>query len=1328
MDAQRRTLTLKRLLSMMLTLALIVTMVPLPFSSVAEAAGGAQYFIFPNEQYAPNSARVTNNERVTLEGTLNGVNGKDISYSVYQITMSGGQEVVVNSREQQTANIVINGSSLKIFNLQLYPGLNRVTFKGFQGNSEVYDSIYIEYRNGPTMYDMSVALDGYKYELKENETTVVFSDASKGKPTANISITGKAPNADKVQVTVNGRSWSFTVSSSNDWNFFASPITVNKGKNLVTIKAFNGTQSVETTREVAFYNDSVTFYDVHMLDNTGNKVDLSGYPTVSAGTNTTVYGKVIVPIPPNTTPTMPPSVGYKIDGVAGTISAPKIEKIDTKFMIMSFEIPNPAIPLDKRVNIELQSTNMATTPPMLETSTNFGVLLKDGTKPYILEGKYLPSYSSSMSSSEVLSLTGVKLDGAEIFSLPTALEFYVVNDPGGNEVTISKITDAFGKDVTSGFGLGARIASDTVVQNVNGVPTNLTRLVYKLEKLPTTGKLNIEFSMNGERYAATLTLLYGPFVKYEKAYDGIKIYTDTTLSPDVRLTQVMNTTLGNLEGQMFNIANENEIVYGGTGKTVFFYVNNTQVQIEEVAGKGKFNFVISDPAEQKKAFEALFSGDNKIKFVYRSKKEYYEKTITVTLIPTNLPEIPAKNTDGIFPYSVIYPEPKVNDPAFDKKGGIYYTKEAYMHVYGTFDFVDLGHSVGEATTKLSGMNADDTAKGYKLRIQSPVLKDDIVWSLQNNVTVIGNNQAPVEISGPSGAVTGIMVMYNQDSQTFSFHLKDVQLPIDGSPIVYNMTVFNSGEGGPRATYRLEVVPINVPFTILKPNIQKRILNQNFVEVIIHSPGADQVTINKVKAQKFKYDEGYDGQHVYDNAYKAFVTNLKPNRDTKIEIVITRGKDSYKSDITVKYVPTSIPGAQFMETMKNGHKVFDGQLSLTLTKGTNLIRRDYNVPTEFKTQVYTGNQFLFAIANPTDGVVDRRDFEYIPPNYDMEMQLSEIIFSRSFSNRFIKSSPVFWIDPGLADDIQTKNLYDPISVGSDPYQLPGAPVQMFYKRDPSRELVPSKVGKLTLAYDKNLSNDGGRMVTVFRFDPELQQWENIGGVVDEKKHTVTVPFDRFGYYTVGKLAYSYGDVVQHPYARDFIETVFAKGVMNAYEQESYFGTDLYVSRGEFARMIVRALAIPLNYQGQRHFDDANLPDDQMNQISASALWDFRYIETAAREGIVRGISPRQFGVDLNISRQDASVMIAKALNLKLDTDRAKVRKELLKYFQDVDKIDYYAQPSVLAIAKKGFISGLPIDSTDPKKGYVFQPEANMLRGDAALIMARVMISMKKLPKM
>jgi hypothetical protein len=193
----------------------------------------------------------------------------------------------------------------------------------------------------------------------------------------------------------------------------------------------------------------------------------------------------------------------------------------------------------------------------------------------------------------------------------------------------------------------------------------------------------------------------------------------------------------------------------------------------------------------------------------------------------------------------------------------------------------------------------------------------------------------------------------------------------------------------------------------------------------------------------------------------------------------------------------------------------------------------------------------------------------------------------------------------------------------------------------------------------------------------------------------------------------------------MEAIFSKGVMNAIDPTGLFGGDRYVTRGEFTRMIVRALELDLNYSGDLHF--SYYPETMTNANNATALYDYRYIETAARAGIVNGKRPGFFDEDVELNRQEAATILARALQLKLETDSKKAKTQLDKAFKDSGSFDFYSVPPVLAIQKKGFIQGKAVNPNDPKEGFVFEPKARLLRSDAAIIMARVMNDMKKLPK-
>ncbi|MFX3634460.1 MAG: S-layer homology domain-containing protein [Candidatus Pristimantibacillus sp.] len=1353
---------MKKLISIFLTLALLVTLLP-NWSPTTEAA--VSPFSFNNEQYNPLAPRVVTTQHVDLSGTLNGVNGTSISYDVAQITYDSVKgETILNSNLNQTGNInVDDGRTIQVQGIMLFPGLNRITFKGIQGNGVVSDSIYIDYRNSPMLSNLQANVRGTVIDIKDSGTTVLYSQASAGKAYEDISLTGIAPNADKIDVIINGQSYTYSISDNLEWKFMAAPLRVKQGKNTLTIRVYNNNQSVETTRELAFYNGDVTFYDLDVYNGATKLGSLETSQEFSApvGAALTVKGKIIVPRKKNADGTYSPDLPadwanaflkYTLNNVTNDIAEPAAGNVvieDEKLIMINFEAALGTVTasdIGVLQKLSFQGENYTKTPVTSDISTIYTYKLLDSSLPYIYDVKYLPGFTASTTQAQIAGLTGTEIEGATILALPLGIEVLVANATATDTVTVSKVTNSAG--VSSANFEATEASKQMITRTINGVPTNLLRVVLNVSKLPAAGTQTLDFTVarGGNTVSKTISLLYGPYVKYDSMFDGMQIPFDTTMQGD-RAAHFI-TLFNSMKGKLINIPNVDDIIYGSN---VFIYVNNVEIPLKQGANKSEFmiddrtwanvddsNKHLNTNNDGIISYSELMygslniSGENKITFSFKSASNSYESTIKVTIIPTNLPQVPVPGTDGVYPYSVGRDTPLASDPAFKLQGTVFVTNEAIMNVYGTFDFIDLGErALNEADdslrikiqNKLDGLGPDKA--NYKIKISTPD-DTDIVWTLNDKFSIEGTG---LILNGGSGD-NRINVVYNPSGQYFYFILKDQELSVDGSSSVYNITVFNSGDAGPRATYRLEVNPTSIPYTVLAPIIEKRVMNQNFIQVIITSPGAENVTINKQKARKMTYlnysdlmPNGIDPTEI--DAYTVTIKELKANKDTKIDLLITSGENEVKDSFTVKYVPENIPGAQIMDTMSSSHKLFDGQLNLTFPKGSNLIRTDYNVPEKFKNQVYSENDLLFAIANPFDGVIDYHEFETTRANYALDMFMGKNYFAQ-FTDRFIKVSSVFWIDGGLADDIITGDTYDPIRAGFDPYPVSyekGLEQSAYFLRNPSRELMPSKGGTLTLGYDKNVTQSAGTTITVFRYDMYDKVWENIGGVVDEKKHTVKVPFRDFGYYVVAKLGTSFNDIIDHSYAREAMEAIYAKGVMNAIDPTGVFGADSRITRGEFVRMLVRATEIPLNYTGELHFLDA----PAVTNISKDALYDYRYIETAARAGFIKGTRPKFFEPGNTITRQDAAVMMAKALSYKLETSPDKVRKTLDKTFKDAALFDYYAMPSVLAIQKKGFIQGSLIDANDPKKGAVFNPKANLLRGDAAIIIAKVMIDQKKLPK-
>jgi hypothetical protein len=205
--------------------------------------------------------------------------------------------------------------------------------------------------------------------------------------------------------------------------------------------------------------------------------------------------------------------------------------------------------------------------------------------------------------------------------------------------------------------------------------------------------------------------------------------------------------------------------------------------------------------------------------------------------------------------------------------------------------------------------------------------------------------------------------------------------------------------------------------------------------------------------------------------------------------------------------------------------------------------------------------------------------------------------------------------------------------------------------------------------------------------------------------------------------SFDDVNSHPWARNDLDTLYSKGIMLNKSDNAFVPNDP-ISRGEFATMLVKIFDIPLQYDNNATFRDV----PRINPLG-SRLYDYKYIETAARTGVIRGATLDMFFPDSALTRQDAAVMIARAANLKLTNDDNKTLLALEKLFTDADDIDIYARAAVEAISKSGLIEGKEnaVVSGQKKATVRFDPTETFLRSEAAAVAIRVLKQQKKIPK-
>ena len=115
------------------------------------------------------------------------------------------------------------------------------------------------------------------------------------------------------------------------------------------------------------------------------------------------------------------------------------------------------------------------------------------------------------------------------------------------------------------------------------------------------------------------------------------------------------------------------------------------------------------------------------------------------------------------------------------------------------------------------------------------------------------------------------------------------------------------------------------------------------------------------------------------------------------------------------------------------------------------------------------------------------------------------------------------------------------------------------------------------------------------------------------------------------------------------------------------------------------------------------DSEFSDVAEDS-WYYTYVSCAYKKGIVQGIANDLFGSGISISRQDAAVMICRALGIETETVNETV-------FPDFDNISGYAQNAVCTLYESGVING-------DDNGY-FNPKNNITRAEVSKILSLVM---------
>ncbi len=222
------------------------------------------------------------------------------------------------------------------------------------------------------------------------------------------------------------------------------------------------------------------------------------------------------------------------------------------------------------------------------------------------------------------------------------------------------------------------------------------------------------------------------------------------------------------------------------------------------------------------------------------------------------------------------------------------------------------------------------------------------------------------------------------------------------------------------------------------------------------------------------------------------------------------------------------------------------------------------------------------------------------------------------------------------------------------------------------------------------------------DSATGELQFIPASVDAKGNIVIMAPHASTYAIVEKLNVTFADIQSH-WAKSDIESLASKLLIRGTSTDK-FNPEEKISRAEFTALIARALGLEV-VKSDSKFTDV-----------ASNNWYAKAIHAAVQAGIIQGRTATSFAPNATITREEMSIMIARALAFAgSKVDVSAKQTSLLSAFADQAAISSSAQTAVAQAVETKIVRG---DS----KGN-FSPKANATRAEAAVTIKRLLEYLK-----
>ena len=187
--------------------------------------------------------------------------------------------------------------------------------------------------------------------------------------------------------------------------------------------------------------------------------------------------------------------------------------------------------------------------------------------------------------------------------------------------------------------------------------------------------------------------------------------------------------------------------------------------------------------------------------------------------------------------------------------------------------------------------------------------------------------------------------------------------------------------------------------------------------------------------------------------------------------------------------------------------------------------------------------------------------------------------------------------------------------------------------------------------------------------------------------------------IDKTTLPFTDVERGRWSYDYILNMYQLGIVNGCT-ETTFEPEGSVTRAQFVKMIACLDGVDTSAYAKCRFTDVS-----------DKSYAAPYIEWAANNGIVKGVSETSFLPDDNITREQMAAIICRYADyagIKLADDTPAVT------FTDSAQISAYAAPSVTALQRAGIICG----SQNADGSYSYCPRAYATREQACKVLSLI----------